>query len=107
MSRERNSENLFEGQLESLNRTKISEPRLYRVILHNDHYTTMEFVVDVLIQVFHKTAAEATGIMLDVHKKGQGVCGVYMHDIAATKVSQVLHLARGQAFPLKCILEEI
>ena len=106
MSRERNSENLFEGQLGSLNRTKISEPRLYRVILHNDHYTTMDFVVKVIGTVFHKPAAEATKIMLDVHKKGRGVVGVYTFDIAATKVSQVHEMARQSEFPLRASCEE-
>ena len=107
MSQERNSENLFEGQLESQSDSKISEPRLYRVILHNDHYTTMEFVIEVLIKIFHKPAAEATRIMFEVHKKGQGVCGVYTYDIAGTKVSQVMQLARRLSFPLKCSCEEI
>jgi ATP-dependent Clp protease adaptor protein ClpS len=77
--------------------TVLQEPKMYRVILHNDHYTTMEFVVEVLILVFHKPAAEATKIMLDVHKKGAGACGVYTYDIAATKLRE---------FPLKCSLEE-
>lgn len=107
MSQERNSENLFEGQLESQSGSKISEPRLYRVILHNDHYTTMEFVIEVLIKIFQKTTAEATRIMLEVHKKGQGVCGVYTYDIARTKASQVMQLARQLSFPLKCSCEEI
>lgn len=79
---------------------------MYKVILHNDHYTTMDFVVEVLISLFHKPAAEATKIMLDVHKKGKGICGIYTYDIAATRVSQVHHLARKREFPLKCSLEE-
>lgn len=85
---------------------EIREPKLYRVILHNDDYTTMEFVIEILIVVFHKSAAEATRIMLDVHKKGKGICGVYHYDIAATKVTQVHTLARQREFPLKCSLEE-
>ena len=85
---------------------EIREPKLYRVILHNDDYTTMEFVIEILIVVFHKPAAEATRIMLDVHKKGKGICGVYHYDIAATKVTQVHALARQREFPLKCSLEE-
>lgn len=85
---------------------EIREPKLYRVILHNDDYTTMEFVIEILIVVFHKPAAEATRIMLDVHKKGKGICGVYHYDIAATKVTQVHTLARQREFPLKCSLEE-
>jgi ATP-dependent Clp protease adaptor protein ClpS len=85
---------------------EIREPRLYRVILHNDDYTTMDFVIEILISVFHKPAAEATRIMLDVHKKGKGICGAYHYDIAATKVAQVHKLACQRGFPLKCSLEE-
>ena len=86
--------------------TVLQEPKMYRVILHNDHYTTMDFVVEVLMIVFHKVAAEATKIMLDVHKKGAGVCGVYTYDIASTKVSVVHNMAKRREFPLKCSLEE-
>jgi len=85
---------------------EIREPKMYRVILHNDDYTTMDFVIDVLISIFHKPAVEAMQIMLDVHKKGKGICGVYTYDIAATKVAQVRELAMGREFPLKCSLEE-
>ena len=88
------------------NDQEIREPKLYRVILHNDDYTTMDFVIEVLVAVFHKPAAAATKIMLDVHKKGKGTCGVYTYDIAATKVAQVHHMARKREFPLKCSLEE-
>lgn len=85
---------------------EIREPKLYRVILHNDDYTTMDFVIEILISVFHKPVAEAARIMLDVHKKGKGICGVYHYDIAATKVAQVQTLAHKREFPLKCSLEE-
>ena len=85
---------------------EIREPKLYRVILHNDDYTTMDFVIQILISIFHKPAAEATRIMLDVHKKGKGICGVYYYDIAATKAAQVHTLAHQREFPLKCSLEE-
>jgi len=95
-----------EGELGLKVNEQVEEPKLYRVILHNDDYTTMEFVIDVLMAVFHKPAAEATKIMLDVHKKGRGVCGVYPFDIAATKASQVQELARKRQFPLKCSFEE-
>lgn len=86
-------------------RIELRPPRQYRVILHNDHYTTMEFVVDILVGVFHKPAAEARRIMLDVHRRGHGVCGVYSYDIARTKAARVLELARQQEFPLRCTLE--
>jgi len=85
---------------------EVREPKMYRVILHNDDYTTMDFVVEVLIRIFRKPAAEATRIMLDVHRKGKGICGVYPYDIAATRVAQVREMARTREFPLKCSLEE-
>jgi ATP-dependent Clp protease adaptor protein ClpS len=85
---------------------KVQEPKMYRVLLHNDDYTTMDFVVEILISVFHKPAAEATKIMLDVHKKGIGTCGVYTYDIASTRVAMVHQLAREREFPLKCSLDE-
>lgn len=85
---------------------KLDEPKLYRVVLHNDHYTTMDFVVEVLAKVFHMPTAKAVQVMLDVHKKGVGICGVYTFDIAVTKVSQVHQMARTREFPLKCSYEE-
>ncbi len=85
---------------------RLQEPKLFRVILHNDHYTTMDFVVKVIVTLFHKPAAEATKIMLDVHKKGSGVVGVYTYDIATTKVSQVHEMARQSEFPLRASCEE-
>jgi ATP-dependent Clp protease adaptor protein ClpS len=87
-------------------RQKTQEPVKYRVLLHNDNYTTMEFVVKVIVSVFHKPAAEATKIMLDVHKKGQGVVGVYTWDVATTKVSQVHEMARQSEYPLRASCEE-
>lgn len=92
--------------LEVEEKTDLDEPELYLVILHNDHYTTMEFVVDVLRGVFHKPLKEATKIMLDVHRKGRGKVGTYAYDIARTKVAQVLTMARKEEFPLKCTMEK-
>ncbi len=86
---------------------RLQEPKLFRVVLHNDHYTTMDFVVKVIVSVFHKPAAEATKIMLDVHRKGHGVVGVYTWDIASTRVSQVHELARKSEFPLRASCEEV
>ncbi len=86
--------------------TKVEPPKLYKVILHNDHYTTMEFVVEVLITIFNKTAKEAHVLMLAVHQKGYGVCGVYTLDMAKTKVAQVYGMAKKKDFPLKCSFEE-
>lgn len=84
-------------------RTK--KPPLFKVFLINDDYTTMEFVVDILQKVFHKNRTEATQIMLHVHKKGMGLCGVYTREIAETKVETVHAIARDNEFPLKCIME--
>lgn len=85
---------------------ELHEPPMYRVLLHNDDYTTMEFVVQVLENVFHKSPSEATHIMLSVHKNGTGVCGVYTAEVAETKVELVHHLARKNGFPLQCSMEE-
>ncbi len=83
------------------------EPRRFRVLLHNDHYTTMEFVVEILESVFNKNAPEATRIMLNVHKQGIGVCGVFTAEVAETKIAVVHHLARSHNFPLRCSMEEL
>lgn len=100
------SVNLPEYQQRTDHSTDLAEPRHYRVLLHNDHYTTMDFVVQVLETVFNKSPAEATQIMLHVHKRGVGVCGVYTAEIAETKVAMVHHLAREHKHPLKCSMEE-
>ena len=97
-------QDLPEGDVK--NDQEIREPKMYRVILHNDDYSTMDFVIEVLISIFHRPAADATRIMLDVHKKGIGICGVYTYDIAATRVARVHQLAKKREFPLKCSLEE-
>jgi ATP-dependent Clp protease adaptor protein ClpS len=85
---------------------KLSEPEHFRVILLNDHYTTMDFVVEILITIFHKDEAEANQIMLNIHRKGKGIAGVYTWDIAQTKASQVHTMAKQQEFPLRCIVEK-
>jgi len=79
---------------------------MYRVLLINDDYTTMEFVVEVLRTVFKKSTGEATRIMLNVHNAGVGLCGVYPHEIAETKVDAVHTLARENGFPLRCTMEK-
>ena len=81
-------------------------PKMYKVILLNDDYTTMEFVVSILINIFHKTPSEATKIMLDVHEKGRGIVGSYTYDIASTKVLQVENEAKKNEFPLRATMEE-
>jgi ATP-dependent Clp protease adaptor protein ClpS len=85
----------------------IKEPEDYRVILLNDNYTTMEFVVAVLIEIFHKDITDANRIMLDVHKKGKGIVGIYTWDIAASKTEQVHLVARAHEYPLRCIIEPV
>ena len=84
---------------------EVAEPPMYRVMLLNDDYTTMEFVVEVLVYVFQKSSEEAMQIMLNVHRSGVGVCGIYSYEIAETKVDTVETLARENGFPLKCIME--
>jgi len=85
---------------------KLSEPENFRVILLNDHYTTMDFVVEILITIFHKNEADANQIMMNIHRKGKGIAGVYTWDIAQTKASQVHAQAKRQEFPLRCIVEK-
>lgn len=91
---------------EAKTREEVKSPSLYNVLLLNDDYTTMDFVVQVLEEVFHKSPVEATQIMLHVHKKGTGLCGVYTRDIAETKVAAVHKLARRRDFPLMCVMEK-
>ncbi len=81
---------------------KVDLPRLYKVLLHNDHYTTMEFVVYILQKIFNKSHEDAVRIMLKVHHEGIGVAGVYVRSIAEAKVNTVHKLARDNGFPLKC-----
>ena len=85
---------------------RAKKPSMYKVIMLNDDYTPMEFVVMVLERFFNKSSEEATQIMLHVHQKGVGVCGVYTYEIAETKVTQVMDLARQHQHPLQCTLEK-
>jgi ATP-dependent Clp protease adaptor protein ClpS len=87
-------------------RSKLKPPSMFKVILLNDDYTPMEFVVVVLQRFFAKDREQATQIMLKVHKEGRGLCGVYPKDIAATKVEQVLAFANEHQHPLQCVMEE-
>ena len=85
---------------------KLKKPRLFKVILLNDDYTTMDFVVSVLEGIFHKSPAEAVRIMLSVHNRGRGVCGVFPKQIAEAKVDLVHKRARQEIFPLRCAIDE-
>ena len=87
-------------------KTKLEKPKLYKVLLHNDDFTTMEFVVFVLEYVFQRTEAEAFTIMLKVHNEGVGVAGIYPHDIAYMKSHKTMNLAKALEYPLLCTLEE-
>jgi len=94
------------GGLATKARTKTQRPSLYKVLLMNDDYTPMLFVVDVVQRFFAKSREEATQIMLHVHHKGVGVCGLYTYEIAETKVGQVIEFARQNQHPLQCTMEK-
>ena len=87
-------------------RTKVQKPSLYRVLLLNDDYTPMEFVIHVLERYFQKREEEATQIMLHVHNAGVGECGVFTYEVAETKVTQVMDFARKHQHPLQCVMEK-
>jgi ATP-dependent Clp protease adaptor protein ClpS len=92
--------------LETEKQQEVTSPPLYRVFLLNDNYTTMDFVVHTLENIFHKSVVEATQIMLHVHNHGKGLAGVYSHEIAETKIQAVHDLAHQNGFPLKCAMEK-
>lgn len=92
--------------LEVINEILLKEPKKYKVLLLNDDYTVMDFVVDVLMSIFHKSMQEAEAVMLEIHKNDRGLCGVYTHEIAETKVMQVHKKAKESGFPLKAEMEE-
>jgi ATP-dependent Clp protease adaptor protein ClpS len=96
-----------EGGVATVTKKKVKRPQLYQVFLHNDDYTTMEFVVFVLQTFFKKDMEQAQRIMLKVHTEGKGVCGVYTCEIAETKVAQVLEEAKEQGHPLQCSSEPV
>ena len=87
-------------------RTKTQKPGLYKVLLLNDDYTPMEFVIHILERFFNKNKHEATDIMLHVHRRGVGLCGVFTYEVAETKVNQVMDFARANEQPLQCTMEK-
>jgi len=97
----------FEEQKQVQEKEEVKEPSLYKVLLHNDDYTTMDFVVMVLETVFNKDATEATRIMLNVHNQGVGIAGVYTREVGETKIAVVHDMARKNQYPLKCSLEKV
>lgn len=90
----------------SKEKVKVKNPRQYKVVMHNDDFTTMEFVVDILITVFKKDINTSNKIMMDVHKVGRGIVGIYPYDIAATKVAISLGMAKEEGFPFNITIEE-
>lgn len=102
MAERRSPTPLKQRDLATKERAKIERPRLWEVVLHNDDYTTQEFVVFVLMKFFAHKAEDAQRIMLHVHTKGSGIAGVYTHDVAETKASQVIQAARENEMPLQC-----
>jgi len=96
----------LEDEVDSEIRDDVREPPMYRVLLHNDDYTTMDFVVEILMLVFNKSPEEAVNIMLNIHRKGIGLCGVYTYEVSETKVETVHAIAREHSFPLKCTMEK-
>ena len=85
---------------------KLQEPSKFQVLLLNDDYTTMEFVIKILVKFFHKSEADASKLMMQIHKKGEATCGVYPYDIAQTKVEQVISFSRENEHPLMCVLRK-
>lgn len=98
-----------EGALSGQTREKIKvkKPKQYKVIMYNDDYTTMEFVIEVLIRIFNKKPQEAEKIMMDVHKAGKGIAGIYSYDIAMTKTNTAMGWAKEAGFPFKLSIEEV
>jgi len=96
------------GQTRELTRIfeQVTRPPLYRVLLLNDDYTPMDFVVEVLVRFFKKSVPQANRVMMSVHQKGSGLCGVYTFEIAETKTAQVVGHARSSGYPLMCVMEE-
>ncbi len=96
----------FDSDVLTESETKLEKPRLFRVLLHNDDFTTMEFVVFVLEYVFNLTAPEAFSIMLKVHNEGLGIAGVYPYEVASMKSEKAMNLAKAREYPLLCTVEE-
>jgi ATP-dependent Clp protease adaptor protein ClpS len=103
---ERGGESIRERGVAEKTRPKVERPPRFKVVLYNDDYTPMDFVVSVLQTFFSMTREQATQIMLKVHREGMGVCGVYPKDVAATKVEQVTAFSRQHQHPLQCVMEE-
>ncbi len=99
-------EGQHEGELSTERKQQLKKPPLFKVLLHNDDFTTMEFVVFVLVSIFHKPEQEAVKIMLDVHQQGIGIAGVYTYEVAEAKVNKVTQIAQANEYPLLCTVEQ-
>lgn len=96
-----------QGENQTLTADKVQEPDRFKVFLHNDDYTTMNFVVEILQTIFHKNTEEATAIMLHIHEHGIGLCGTFTREVAEAKVRRVHFEAKSAGYPLKCTMEKI
>ena len=99
-------ENERDGEVLTESETKLEKPKLYKVVLHNDDFTTMEFVVFILIHVFLRSEVEAFSIMFKVHNEGVGIAGVYPYEVAQMKAEKAMNLSRAHEYPLLCTVEE-
>lgn len=99
------TDNVIEKKPQS--KEELKEPSLYQVVLINDDFTTMEFVVHVIQKVFHKSEDEASAIMMNIHKEGKGICGVFPYEIAETKATEVIYEARKNEYPLLAVVEKV
>lgn len=97
----------YDGEAAAVLENKVQEPHRYRIFLHNDDYTTMDFVINILRFIFHKNSQDAAEITMKIHTRGIGECGVYTREIAETKVCQVRQEARQAGFPLRCTMEKV
>lgn len=96
----------FDSDVLSESKTKLEKPKLFKVLLHNDDFTTMEFVIFVLKTVFHRSDPEAFSIMMKVHNEGVGIAGIYPYEVAQMKAEKAINLARAEEFPFLCTVEE-
>ena len=96
----------FQKEIHEVIEEKTTEPPMYKVLLHNDDYTTKDFVVEILMAIFNKSIQEATSLMWHVHRNGSGICGIYPYEMAETKVNLVTLVARENGFPLKTSMEK-
>lgn len=95
-----------DSENQTIEEFEVKSPKLYKVLLLNDDYSSMDFVIKVLMGIFHHSFEKATDIMLRVHEKGSGLCGIYSYEIAETKVAHVRKMAKNEKFPLRAIMEE-